>query len=322
MNILGIDIGYNAVKAVHEKYQTTFPSVVGTPDTARFSLNAGSDVIIEYEGTQYLVGESAIVQSRMVQRREDRHWFESTEYKILYMAALSALNLSGNVKVVTGLPVAFLADKDALQSTLTGEWLFKRNGKEYSVDAQEVKVIPQPFGTLLDLALDDDGDVVNSEIATGTIGIVDCGGKTTNLLAVSRMAEISRETASVNIGGWDVIRALREYINSQYPDRDFRDHELAEIIRLGSFNYFGKKVDVKSKIEELAAPLAQQVISQASQLWNGGASLDKIVITGGGSFLLGQYIESHFQHAETTKCPVFGNALGYHKLGVRNANKR
>jgi plasmid segregation protein ParM len=321
MNLpIGLDIGYNAVKAVRGKAQTTFPSVVGTADLSAFSLNTGNDVLIEHQGKTFLVGESAILQSRFVDRREDRHWFESEEYLILYFAALSALNVAGDINVITGLPVAFLADKEKLTAILSGQFDFSRNGKKYSINAT-VKVIPQPTGTLLDLALDNDGDVESLEIASGHVGVIDCGGKTTNLLSAYRMADISRETASVNVGGWDVIRALRTYIQNTYPNRDFRDHELAEIVRSGTFTYFGESINIQPVIQSLVVPFAQQVISQASQIWNGGASLDRIIITGGASYLLGQHVAAHFPHATVHKNPVFGNALGYYKLGVRNANK-
>lgn len=323
MNIgfIGFDGGYNAVKVTNLNDQTTFPSVVGTPDTARFSLNATSDVIIEYNGESYLVGESAVLQSRMIQRREDRHWFQSEQYIVLYLAALSAMSAKADVNVITGLPMAFFSsDKDALKSKLTGEFVFNRCGNQFKVNTS-VKVVPQPFGTLFDIAMDKDGDVINTEVANGTIGVIDCGGKTTNLLAVSRLSEIGRETSSVNVGGWDVIRALQNYINNEYPNRDFRDHELAQIVKVGSFTYFGEKIDVRKIVDEISKPLAEQVIAQASQLWNGGASLDKIVVTGGGTHLLGQHICNHFPHAEPHHNPVFGNAAGYAKLAVYNGKR-
>ena len=304
--IIGLDIGYNAVKAVTGKLQATFPSVVGTPDTARFSIGASNDVLIEYNKSAYLVGESAVTQSRMTERREDRHWYQSDEYIILLLAALSSLNANDDVTVMTGLPVAFFtADKDALKEKLQGEYDFLRNGKHFSVNVSKVGIMPQPFGTLLDVALDDDGEVQDGDVANGKIGVIDCGGKTTNMLSAARLGEIAKETASVNIGGWDVIRSLREHIESEYPNRDFQDHELAEVVRSGKFTYFGEKVDVKKHIETITADLARTVVSRASQLWNGGASLDKVVITGGGSHLLGKAICAHFPHAILHSNPLW-----------------
>ena len=49
MNV-GVDVGYSAVKAMYGGRRVAFPSVVGTPDRARFSLNghaAGDTVLRE-----------------------------------------------------------------------------------------------------------------------------------------------------------------------------------------------------------------------------------------------------------------------------------
>jgi len=43
---VGLDIEYSAVKAVSGDRRMTFPSVVGTPDRARFSLNGGTSVVL------------------------------------------------------------------------------------------------------------------------------------------------------------------------------------------------------------------------------------------------------------------------------------
>jgi hypothetical protein len=72
MNI-GLDVGYSAVKAVAGNRRVSFPSVVGTPDQARFSLNgtAGGDIILT-EPRHVLVGQGAVEQSRFLRRREGR----------------------------------------------------------------------------------------------------------------------------------------------------------------------------------------------------------------------------------------------------------
>ena len=81
MNI-GLDVGYSAVKAVSGNRRVTFPSVVGTPDKARFSLD-GSKAIILTQPMSAMIGEEAIAQSRFLNRREDRGWVESDEWYAL-----------------------------------------------------------------------------------------------------------------------------------------------------------------------------------------------------------------------------------------------
>jgi hypothetical protein len=94
MNI-GLDLGYSAVKAVSAKRWVDFPSVVGTPDKARFSFPENGAGIILTSPAHVLVGEEAVTQSRFVNRREDRLWIESDEYYNLALAALRVDNGDG-----------------------------------------------------------------------------------------------------------------------------------------------------------------------------------------------------------------------------------
>jgi plasmid segregation protein ParM len=160
-------------------------------------------------------------------------------------------------------------------------------------------------------ALDNRGKVADPQLAKGAVGVIDVGGKTTNLLSVNRLAEISRETASVSVGAWDVARAVRDHLSTACPDLDLRDHEVIRAIQARRVRYFGEPVDLGSVIDETLEPMAEQVIAQASQLWNGAAGLDAILVAGGGALLLGPYIGRRYRHARTVADPVFANALGY-----------
>lgn len=316
MNI-GLDLGYSETKAKSQKRRVRFPSVVGTPDVARFSFSEDGAGIILTSPVNVQIGEGAVRQSRFVNRREDRSWIESDEYYHLALAALTELSEGTYVELclVTGLPVSFYGDKAVLRNLLMGEHRVAREGRRAQVfNVTDCRVIPQPFGCLLAEALDDKGNVVDHDLATGNIGVVDVGGKTTNLLSVSRLSEIGRETASVNVGAWDVVRAIRNWLSDHCPNLDLRDHQLVDAIITRQVKYFGEPVDLGAVVDIAIEPMAEQVISQATQLWNGGAGLDAILVSGGGALLLGPAITTHFRHARVVEEPVFANALGYYRF--------
>lgn len=319
----GIDIGYNATKAVNEHRRTTFPSVVGTPDRANFAINGNSlAALVLAAPTHALVGEEAVHQSRFLNRREDRRWIESEEWLTLFYAALTELTSATSVDIdlVTGLPVAFYSDKAHVQERILGEHRIQREGRRGQLlRVTNARVIPQPFGSLLAEVLDEHGQIQRSDLAHAAVGIIDIGGKTCNLLSVNRLSEIGRETASVNVGGWTVVRAVRQWLTQAYPGLDdLRDHQLAAAIQARSINYYGEPVaDFASVVDDLTADLAGQILGEASHLWNGGATLDAIRLTGGGALLLGTHIQRHWPHAQVVAEPVYGNALGYWKLARR-----
>ena len=312
MNI-GLDVGYSALKAVSGDRRVTFPSVVGTPDKARFSLD-GSKAIVLTRPVSAMVGEEAIAQSRFLNRREDRGWVEGDEWYALALASLTELTSAtvADLVIVTGLPVTFYADKAIVRDRLLGEHKVQREGRRaQSLRVSDCRVIPQPFGALLSATLDDRGRIVDQVLATSAVGVIDVGGKTTNLLSVNRLSEISRETASVSVGAWDVVRAVKTWLADHCPDLDLRDHQVVDTIIARQVSYYGERIDIAPVVDGATAPLADQVIAEATQLWNGGAALGAILVSGGGALLLGAHIRQHFRHARAVDDPVFANALGF-----------
>lgn len=320
MNI-GLDVGYSAVKAVTTGRRATFPSVVGTPDRARFSLNGtNGESITLTEPDHVLVGAGAVIQSRHLKRREDRGWTESAEWYYLALAALTELTAATSVdlRVVTGLPVSFYGDKDKVRNRLLGEHRVTRDGRRaQSLRVVDCRVIPQPFGALLAASLDNQGRITDQDMATGAVGVIDVGGKTTNLLSVNRLSEIARETASVSVGAWGVVRAVRDYLSGHCPDLELRDHQIMDAIIARQVKYYGEPVDLGPVVGAALAPMAEQVIAEATQLWNGAAGLDVILVTGGGALLLGSAIKAHFRHARVVNEPVWANVLGFWRLAQR-----
>ena len=321
----GIDIGYSASKGKTVSRQIIFPSVVGTPDRARFSLDGpADDIILNLPGGTWLVGQGAVEQSRFVNRREDRSWIESDAYYRLMLASFTELTTATSVDltIVTGLPVAYYADKDALRDLFFREHRAARDGRRSQVfRVSDCRVIPQPFGALLSLALDNRGRVQDTELATGTVGVIDVGGKTTNLLSVKRLTEMARETAPVHVGAWDAMRMVQDWLNDYCPDLALRDHQIMKAMIARSVPYYDGSVDLGDVVDAALEPLAAQIISGATHVWGKGGNLSAILVSGGGALLLGPAIKKYFRHARVVDNPVFANVIGYWKFAQRIGNK-
>jgi plasmid segregation protein ParM len=312
---IGLDIGYSETKAKAKGRQARFASCVGSPDKARFGFSENGARLELTSPVNVLVGEEAVIQSRFINRREDRSWIESDEYYYLALAALTELTKAtvAELRIVTGLPVAYYDDKAILRDLLMGEHRVSREGRDRGqlLRVTDCRVIPQPFGCLLSEALDDRGNVSDDTLSLGNVGVIDAGGKTTNLLSVNRLREVGRETASVSVGVWDVVRAVRHWLSQHCRDLDLRDHQVVEAIKARTVKYYSEPVDLGPVIDAALEPMAQQVIAEATQLWNGGAGLEAILVSGGGALLLGPAIQAHFRHARVVNDPVFANAIGY-----------
>ena len=316
---IGIDLGYGWCKAANGTSEHIFASAVGTPDVSRFGLSLNGTRQLVVNNSTWLVGEEAVEQSRILQRREDRRWIESLEYDVLFKGALDTV-IGGNggehqVLLVTGLPLAFYDDKDSLQMRLTGHHTIQRKGQPpRHVRVRECRVVPQPFGSLFALAFTQDGKIADSALLDDKVGIVDIGSKTTNILATTHAKELTRASTSVNAGGWDIVRAMREHLANTLEDADLRDHDIAQIIATGHARYYGRQVDLHNAIDSIVGPFAEQIAAQASQLWNRGAAMDTILITGGGAHLVGDTLKLHFsRHADVRQVPdpQMANVRGY-----------
>jgi plasmid segregation protein ParM len=268
------------------------------------------------------LGMGAVMHSRFNNRRESRNWIETADYHHLFCGALTQHTTATQISVdlVTGLPIAFYGDKGRLAGILTGEHSVQVQGRTAQLfRVNHVRVIPQPFGSLLSVVLDGRGQIVDNDLALSRVGVIDVGGKTTNLLSVHKLTELDRESTSVSAGGWRLVRAVRQWLAANKPGLDeMRDHELAEAIKVQRINYAGEPVsEFPSIVSGYADSLAQEIIATATQLWNGGALLDKILVTGGGALLLGEAIRTRWPRAEIVPSPVYANAIGYHRLAKR-----
>jgi len=185
-----------------------------------------------------------------------------------------------------------------------------------------VKVIPQGTGALIYSALDDDGNIVDGEIATGLIGMIDIGGKTTNIISARNFIDVSKQTRSIVKGGWDAIEILRPLIEDEIPEIDLRDHELQDAIVKKAVKWGGRTHDLTTLIAEGLDDFADTIVNRAEQVFGkSGGTLDTILISGGGARLVGDLIVAKFDHTDVriVSNPVFANAGGYYRLGVKFA---
>jgi plasmid segregation protein ParM len=110
---------------------------------------------------------------------------------------------------------------------------------------------------------------------------------------------------------------VREYLAEKCPSLELRDHQVVDAIVKRHISYYGAPVNLGNVIDATLEPMADQVIAQATQLWNSAAGLDAILVAGGGALLLGPYLLRTFPHVRVVNNPVFANALGYWRFAQR-----
>lgn len=329
----GFDNGYNAFKATDGNVQKMILSVTASAIGEIFGLDGATIAdAIEVKGLgNFSFGKTAIQQSEMLNRREDRSWYMSDTYKVLFLAMVTELwdNKTIDLSATVGLPVSFyFKDKDELREVLAGEYTVQRQGRHkqtINIDANDLYVIPQPYGTLLDSSLNENGDLHErgGKIMASVSGVVDVGGRTTNLQAVERMTQLVGQSISVDIGGWKAVRAVQKLIQNLCPDlTEQADHKVADAIRKKSIKYYGNAVDLSEGVDITVGGMAKAIAARMTTLWDKGADLEQIFVTGGGALMLGGFLAEEYPHPGMTVVsdPIYSNANGFYKNSIRKAN--
>jgi plasmid segregation protein ParM len=324
---LGIDVGFGNVKAESETKKFDFPSVIGEFSPVKFSsgMEATEDpttsLVIEYNSKKWFVGQSALKQSVPHNTIEQTRTV-TEEGQVLLLSALGLLaDKSSIVNLVVGLPVNHYSDlkenyiaqirgtHNFNYLTLTGEVKDRK-----SITVRNSKVLPQPFGTIFDVALDDKGGLRDKKMVTGKIGVVDIGYNTLDLLRADGLQYINRRSTSFSEMG--MFAAYRELAALLYHDFkvEISPEKLEPIVQRGFLSYCGRIQPIESHKQEAFRAAAEAIISKIKSIWPDSWELDKIIFTGGGAIHLGDYlVEKYLEQSMVSDDPLYSNVNGYRK---------
>jgi len=213
MKNIAIDAGFGRTKAADKNELFDFPSLTANFTGVQYSTgmetgNLTSHLVLEHEGKAWFIGDAAAKQG-IAQRTVDKERAVSKEGKLLSLAALGLL--SGDkvqhFNLVAGLPVSHYAGlKERYISNMKATHYFSfisMTGKEqqdFVANVHDVKVIPQPIGTLFNLLLDDAAEVVNPQLAVENVGIIDVGYFTVDIVRADGLEFIGQSSKSYPLG--------------------------------------------------------------------------------------------------------------------------
>jgi len=327
--IRAVDVGFGSVKAIGSYRAVEYPSAVGDFRPVRFSLGIEGQELkdklcVEYEGRRFFIGEIAYTQSSPRVTMSNKR-FTSKEGMAIMLSALALLSNHQyeEVKLVTGLPVNDYANlKDAYKEALIGIHNIQviepdgSGGKYYKFDIKEVKVLPQPIGTIFDRVLDSQGKIENRVLANGKIGVIDVGKYTVDLSVTDALQFIDKSSTSFSdIGLFDAYKELSMALKSE--GYDIPPDSLEPYIR-GS-----KPMNGIAELKEgIFESQAEKIMSRLLNMWNDIWNFDRILITGGGAIVLGEHLREHLDKDKVIICehPTMTNCRGYYKFGSKAWN--
>jgi plasmid segregation protein ParM len=331
MQILGLDVGFGFTKATNGRETQIFKSVVGDAAEATFNeqLLPGRATIgrhLGLNGETFFVGELAEQQIRGRGFTLDPNQFIARYARTLAMSACAPLADGAQpLRIVTGLPISFFRKyKDPLTQLLQQKHavtLFRPNGEkeERTLTVDKVRVIPQPFGSLFNLMLNEAGKPASQRFIAEKIGLIDIGFRTADYTISEKTRYSERGSQStdsgISVAFTAIANALQE--RSGVAIELFR---LYDAVARGTIKIKGKRYDITAPVKTAFNALANRVATEANRLWSDDWDLDAIVVSGGGGAVLAPYLQPLLE-GEVIPVPPdqdarLNNVQGYLKYGL------
>ena len=328
MDVVGVDIGFGFTKATDGKEFVLFKSVLGEATDIRFRLpivksEAGPCMHVEMEGRAYFVGDFAEQHSDTREFTLDQEKLLTEFSKVLTMTAISNLSDSyANVNVVTGLPIGFYKEyNQRLMKMLKGihEITFHNSdgtSESKRVNINNLKILPQPLGSFLNLLMNEYGKFTNRELAKQKIGIIDIGFRTTDCCIFQGLEFVQRGSSTSDTGiseSFSVIaKKLREESNV-----DIELYRLYKAIETGLIKIRGKEYNISKLRDKVFEHSASIIANDIARLWADDWDIDLIIISGGGAMELTKYLQpliaGNVMPVETNIDARLNNVQGYLK---------
>ncbi len=330
MSIIGIDIGFGYTKATDGTKETIFKSILGEATEIQFQdelfpRKKQEFLSISLDGKNYFVGDLAERQSNVRLFTLDQSQFIAQFARILALVSLGNLveNFE-NVSVITGLPVGYYKQfKDALATSMLGEHkfsFFKGNGEEVekNITVGKVRIIPQPYGSLLSIFLDEEGKVKNADFFKQKIGVIDIGFRTTDYIVSDKLQYSERGSKTTDNGISKAFSIIANKLREK-SGVNVEIFKLYDYLIKGSVKIKGKEYDLTGIREQVLQQLAAQIASDAERFWVDDWDMDSILISGGGGALLEKYLRPLLPSSTLVFNPAedgrFFNVKGYLKYG-------
>lgn len=334
MNTYAIDVGFGNVKGMSSNGKhCLFPAVIGDFSPISFTLGAQnqqdplSHIAIGYNYRRYFVGSAALKQAE-ARNTVDRDRTISDEGRVLLITALSILSKerSEDIRLVVGLPeMHYESMKEEYKEMALG--IHEVDILDFSgevidhrrFNVKDVAVIPQPKGTYFDFFLNADGSF-NSDrkkYAVGNIGVIDIGFNTLDLTRIDGLDPVGKRSTSYPLGMFGAFQELSNEIYQMFGV-EIPPEELEPFVQRREIFVFGQRRPIHEQMKVAFTSHSEKILSRVKSFWPDRWELTKVLITGGGSVYLGDYLKGEFKGvAEVTSNPVFANVSGYLKYARR-----
>jgi plasmid segregation protein ParM len=331
-NVKALDDGYGDFKYDSRGIPALIPSFV-TPFKPKPKDDFSSSSKLQYlasevDGRKYVVGDYAMKLDPNIRWVGGENKHADNRFPVLLKTTLG-LMCSGNHEVIEtlmmNLPIKY--DTPERRTDLiniargTHQVSISKDGEHFVnkvVTVEDVEIKKQPFGSICDVILDGNGEIMDKDTAKGFNVLVDIGARTLNILTVDALEEQPELSTQSNDGMFTAYSQVGSYLENEMGVI-IPDGKLPQIIKAQEI----KNRDITPLIEAAYENQANTILTILDKvLINSWGFVTSIIFTGGGATLL----KPHFQKSVGTKVNTifldrYSNVRGLRKYGMRQAKK-
>ncbi|WP_234305591.1 ParM/StbA family protein [Diaphorobacter sp. J5-51] len=328
MNILGIDIGYSNLKIAYGSTDgdvTTALRPAGAAPSdrfgSRFDGRAQDDFLHVLVDDQPFIAGVSSDRAEMWERSLHADYSKTPSYKALMHAGMLMSGMNEIDVLVTGLPVSQFNDP-AKRAELEKKFVGKHQiTPKRSVNVNQVKVLAQPVGGLLDYIEQQDeektGFLVDDD---ARVLVVDPGFFSLDWVLVSN-GQLQRQSSGTSLKASSVLlEQAARFIAEDYgatPSTESLENAVRN--NKSSILIMGQRVQIElyiKKASEAMASVTADAIQKSLRIES--VSPDVVVMVGGGATFFEKAVREAFSKLKVVmpKDPVFSPARGFWLMGA------
>jgi len=141
-------------------------------------------------------------------------------------------------------------------------------------------------------------------------GVVDVGTYTVDLALDDNGEFVDSESGSVESGVYTAQERIAAALERDY--RQKMPYKLVEqVLRTGTFRASGEPIDYSAEVEEALATLRSATLNLMSEKWQRGTNVDVIYLSGGGAELVSDVVCEAYPQTQLVQDAQLANARGY-----------
>ena len=318
----GIDIGYSAIKVKSPHTESIFPSIcMKVTNDEPFSFQPSDIRYRDERGNTWFIGSLAKNQISSddayskTNNLLSRQRIKSEEFLVqirvaMFFCMCKHFDENGydldtrQLKVQTGLPPQFLKrDKQPLIERFLGKHRFSIKIGQYDwvnvkieLGEDDISVCRQPFGTLMSIVLDSNGNQIDKTILSESILVVDPGFYSVDtLFTLKGQAKEASNITWENLGMKEVFQRTCDDIgNETNHQADIDVYQLEKALKKGVV-YYGSHKEVcafEDKFKRNLTAVCREFMDKLNTTYNNMLDVDIIILTGG----TGMAWKHNFEH--------------------------